>query len=73
MRDFRVHTSELDGASILVTGGSGSFGRRFIRNVLDEYQPRRLVVFSRDELKQWRWPRISRKRAFHACAISSAT
>ena len=47
-----MHTSELDGASILVTGGSGSFGRRFIRNVLDEYQPRRLVVFSRDELKQ---------------------
>ena len=47
-----MHTNELDDASILVTGGSGSFGRRFIRNVLDEYQPRRLVVFSRDELKQ---------------------
>ena len=41
------------GASILVTGGTGSFGRRFIETVLAEYEPQRLVVFSRDELKQF--------------------
>lgn len=39
--------------SILITGGTGSFGRKFIRTVLARYKPRRVVVFSRDELKQY--------------------
>lgn len=39
--------------SILVTGGTGSFGRKFIRTVLDRYKPKRVVVLSRDELKQF--------------------
>ncbi len=38
--------------SILVTGGTGSFGKKFVETMLREYQPQRLVVFSRDELKQ---------------------
>lgn len=38
--------------SILVTGGTGSFGRKFIRTLLERYQPQRVIVFSRDELKQ---------------------
>jgi UDP-N-acetylglucosamine 4,6-dehydratase len=38
--------------AVLVTGGTGSFGRRFLRHLLDELRPRRLIVFSRDELKQ---------------------
>jgi UDP-N-acetylglucosamine 4,6-dehydratase (inverting) len=42
----------LEGMSVLVTGGTGSFGKKFIRTVLDEYNPERLIVFSRDELKQ---------------------
>lgn len=37
---------------ILVTGGTGSFGRKFIRIMLDEYHPSKIIVFSRDELKQ---------------------
>ena len=37
---------------ILVTGGTGSFGRMFARTVLERFQPRKLIVFSRDELKQ---------------------
>jgi UDP-N-acetylglucosamine 4,6-dehydratase len=45
--------SLLSGSSILVTGGTGSFGKAFVRNVLDNYNPRRLVIFSRDELKQY--------------------
>jgi UDP-N-acetylglucosamine 4,6-dehydratase (inverting) len=45
--------SVLQGSSILVTGGTGSFGKSFIRHVLDELDPRRLIVFSRDELKQY--------------------
>jgi UDP-N-acetylglucosamine 4,6-dehydratase len=43
----------LNGKSILVTGGTGSFGKRFIRTVLARFQPRRLIVYSRDELKQY--------------------
>ena len=39
--------------SILVTGGTGSFGKKFIQTVLDKYEPNRLIVFSRDELKQF--------------------
>lgn len=38
--------------SILVTGGTGSFGKKFIRIMLDEYHPAKIIVFSRDELKQ---------------------
>ncbi|MGO3209996.1 MAG: UDP-N-acetylglucosamine 4,6-dehydratase (inverting) [Brachybacterium sp.] len=45
--------SILTGASILVTGGTGSFGKAFLREVLDNHNPRRVVVFSRDELKQY--------------------
>ena len=43
---------DLTNASILVTGGTGSFGRKFVEIVLEKHRPRRLVVFSRDELKQ---------------------
>lgn len=39
-------------ASILVTGGTGSFGKKFIGTILERYAPSRLIVFSRDELKQ---------------------
>ncbi|MFF7708604.1 UDP-N-acetylglucosamine 4,6-dehydratase (inverting) [Pseudomonas sp. NPDC007930] len=42
-----------DGKSLLITGGTGSFGRHFIATLLRQYQPRRVVVFSRDELKQY--------------------
>ena len=42
-----------DGTSILVTGGTGSFGREFIREMLRRFHPKRLIVYSRDELKQY--------------------
>ena len=42
----------LDGKVILVTGGTGSFGRRFCDAVLSRWKPRKLIVYSRDELKQ---------------------
>jgi UDP-N-acetylglucosamine 4,6-dehydratase len=38
--------------TVLVTGGTGSFGKKFIRIILDEYRPAKLIVYSRDELKQ---------------------
>lgn len=43
----------LNNKSILITGGSGSFGKRCVQMILEKYQPRRVVVFSRDELKQY--------------------
>lgn len=45
--------SVLRGSSILVTGGTGSFGKAFIRHVLDNLEPERVAVLSRDELKQF--------------------
>ncbi|NBO17912.1 MAG: UDP-N-acetylglucosamine 4,6-dehydratase (inverting) [Proteobacteria bacterium] len=42
-----------DGKVILVTGGTGSFGKQFIRTMLSRYKPHRLIVLSRDELKQY--------------------
>jgi UDP-N-acetylglucosamine 4,6-dehydratase len=49
---FAPTSLDLDGKVILVTGGTGSFGRRFIETVLDRARPRKLIVYSRDELKQ---------------------
>ena len=43
----------LNNKSILITGGTGSFGKRFIKTILERYEPRRVIVFSRDELKQF--------------------
>lgn len=49
---FSENLIDLNGKNILVTGGTGSFGQRFVRNVLGKFKPRRLIIFSRDELKQ---------------------
>ena len=43
----------MKGSSILVTGGTGSFGKTFIPMTLKRYQPSRVVIYSRDEMKQW--------------------
>jgi len=43
----------LNDKSILITGGTGSFGHRFVEMALEHYRPRRLIIFSRDELKQY--------------------
>ncbi|KYH42989.1 UDP-N-acetylglucosamine 4,6-dehydratase (inverting) [Branchiibius sp. NY16-3462-2] len=45
--------SILQGSSILITGGTGSFGKAFITRLLDDIGPKRIVIYSRDELKQW--------------------
>src|SRR5436190_5235463 len=52
MRSFEPNALDLSGASILVTGGTGSFGRAFVHYLLSCNPPRRLVVYSRDEQKQ---------------------
>ena len=42
-----------NGKTILITGGTGSFGKQCVKTVLQRYKPKRLIVFSRDELKQF--------------------
>ncbi|MFT5676415.1 MAG: UDP-N-acetylglucosamine 4,6-dehydratase, partial [Paraglaciecola sp.] len=44
--------------SILITGGTGSFGKRFISHLLKTYAPRKLIIYSRDELKQFEMQQI---------------
>jgi UDP-N-acetylglucosamine 4,6-dehydratase (inverting) len=48
----------LANASILITGGTGSFGGTFVPMTLAKYNPRRLVIFSRDEMKQWEMAKL---------------
>lgn len=43
-----------DNKTILVTGGTGSFGHKFTEMVLDSYAPKKIIIFSRDEMKQWK-------------------
>ena len=43
----------LENANILITGGTGSFGKSFVEFALNRLNPRRLVIYSRDEMKQW--------------------
>ena len=43
---------------MLVTGGTGSFGHKFVEIMLKEYKPKKLIVFSRDELKQYEMSKI---------------
>ena len=52
MREFASAAAELDGKGILITGGTGSFGRKMAETLLARHAPRRLVIFSRDEFKQ---------------------
>ncbi len=52
MRRFDNPMLDLNGASILITGGTGSFGKAFIYSVLNRFKPKKTIVFSRDELKQ---------------------
>ena len=51
--DERGSMSQLSGSSILITGGTGSFGKAFVRYALDKLKPERIAIFSRDELKQY--------------------
>ena len=45
-------------SAILVTGGTGSFGHAFVRMTLERYNPKRIVIFSRDEMKQWEMAKL---------------
>lgn len=48
----------LKNSSILITGGTGSFGNTFVPMTLSKYNPKRLVIYSRDEMKQWEMAKL---------------
>ncbi len=50
--DFDTAGVDLSEKAVLVTGGTGSFGQHFVKMVLAQHRPKRLIVFSRDEAKQ---------------------
>ncbi|WP_447044903.1 UDP-N-acetylglucosamine 4,6-dehydratase (inverting) [Vreelandella sp. H-I2] len=47
-----------DNATILVTGGTGSFGHKFVPMVLAKYNPKKVIIYSRDEMKQWEMAKL---------------
>ena len=48
----------LKDSTILITGGTGSFGHKFIPMTLKQFNPKKLIIFSRDEMKQWEMQKI---------------
>jgi UDP-N-acetylglucosamine 4,6-dehydratase len=46
-------THSMDGKSVLITGGTGSFGKQYVRTILSRYAVKKLIIYSRDELKQF--------------------
>ncbi len=57
-RDFGGHDLDLNDKVVLITGGTGSFGQAFVRAVVARYRPRKLIVFSRDEMKQYEMAQV---------------
>lgn len=56
----------LNGKSILITGATGSFGKLMVKTILERYSPRKLIIFSRDELKQYEMAQVF-SPAEHQC------
>jgi UDP-N-acetylglucosamine 4,6-dehydratase/5-epimerase len=52
-RDFAPQTDPVKGKTVLITGGTGSFGRKMVHTLLTHFDPKKVIIFSRDELKQY--------------------
>ncbi|MHC5077084.1 MAG: polysaccharide biosynthesis protein, partial [Planctomycetota bacterium] len=48
----------LNDKNVLITGGTGSFGKKSTEIILEKYKPKRLIIFSRDELKQFEMSKV---------------
>lgn len=53
LKNFLIDAPDLNNKVIFVTGGTGSFGHQFVQTIIDNYTPKKLIIFSRDELKQY--------------------
>ncbi len=53
LKNFLIEKPDLNNKTILITGGTGSFGHQFVQTVIERYSPKKLIIFSRDELKQY--------------------
>jgi UDP-N-acetylglucosamine 4,6-dehydratase len=53
LKNFLIKKPDLNNKTILVTGGTGSFGNQLIKTIIDNYSPKKLIIFSRDEAKQY--------------------
>ena len=52
-----------DNKAILITGGTGSFGKKYTEILLKKYKPKRVVIYSRDELKQYEMAQVFKDKA----------
>ena len=48
-----MYNNIIDNRTILITGGTGSFGKCFTKYVLTHFEPKKIIIYSRDEFKQW--------------------
>ncbi len=61
-RDFTAPRIDLDGKTVMITGGTGSLGKRLTQEICQEFKPKKLIIFSRDELKQYEMAQIFNPR-----------
>ena len=55
--------NQLSNSTILVTGGTGSFGQKFVEMTLEKFNPKKIIIFSRDEMKQWEMAKLFQEDA----------
>ena len=53
IKDSMIDRLMLNNKTILITGGTGSFGKKFTKLTLENHNPKKIIIFSRDEMKQW--------------------
>lgn len=61
MSDKKATKNEIDNKTILITGGTGSFGKAFVRKILKDFNPKKVIIYSRDELKQFEMAQVFTK------------
>ena len=61
----------LDGKTVLITGGTGSFGRKLLDCLIGAASPKKIIIFSRDEYKQFEMAQVYPSKNIHLFAISS--
>ena len=58
MNEVQMTKSMFDDKSILITGGTGSFGKKYVETLLKSHNPKKIIIYSRDELKQFEMQQV---------------